>query len=79
MLLSQFFTYFHRKNAKTGLVKYKFFAEFGKIVCISVGLVVRDTTTQELSVRLKSYEDHDEKKLLQDFSNLLSKHFTINV
>ncbi|MGB0864778.1 MAG: ribonuclease H-like domain-containing protein [Saprospiraceae bacterium] len=51
------------------------FAEFGKIVCISVGFVVRDATTQKLSVRLKSYADHDEKKLLEEFSGVLNKHF----
>ena len=61
--------------AETYTEKAGIFAEFGKIVCISVGLVVRDTTTGELSVRLKSYEDHDEKKLLQDFSSTLNNHF----
>lgn len=52
------------------------FAEFGKIVCISVGIVVRDATTKALSVRLKSYADDDEKKLLADFSNLVDKYYS---
>jgi len=51
------------------------FAEFGKIVCISVGIVVRDAATQTLSVRLKSFADHDEKKLLVDFANLISNYY----
>ncbi len=51
------------------------FAEFGKIVCISVGIVVRDTETQTLNVRLKSFADHDEKKLLQDFADLITNYY----
>lgn len=51
------------------------FAEFGKIVCISVGIVVRDPASQELKVRLKSFASDDEKKLLQDFSELVSQYY----
>lgn len=51
------------------------FAEFGKIVCISVGIVVRDTETQMLQVRLKSFADNDERALLQDFSNLVNNYY----
>ena len=51
------------------------FAEFGKIVCISVGIVVRDSETQTLHVRLKSFADHDEKKLLQDYSELIKNYY----
>lgn len=50
------------------------FAEFGKICCISVGLISTNKEG-EMQVRIKSYADHDEKKLLQDFSKLLSSHF----
>lgn len=51
------------------------FAEFGKIVCISVGIVVKNHETQSLGLRLKSFADDDEKKLLQDFSDLLSNYY----
>lgn len=50
------------------------FAEFGKIICISVGIVVRDKN-KKLSVRLNSYASDDEKKLLQDFSSLVTQHY----
>jgi len=51
------------------------FAEFGKIVCISVGIVVRKPDTQQLMVRLKSFASDDEKKLLQDFANLVEQYY----
>lgn len=51
------------------------YAEFGKIVCISVGIVVREVG-QPLKLRVKSYADEDEKILLQGFSKLLDKHYT---
>ncbi len=45
------------------------FAEFGKIVCISVGLVKEDSSSR--SIRLKSYYHDDEETLLLDFRKLL--------
>ena len=51
------------------------YAEFGKIVCISVGFVRRDKTSGKLSVRLKSFADDDEKALLTDFCELLRQHY----
>ncbi|MCB0641103.1 MAG: 3'-5' exonuclease [Phaeodactylibacter sp.] len=50
------------------------FAEFGKIICISVGIVVRDKNEQ-LSVRLKSFASKDEKELLQDFVTLIDQYY----
>lgn len=50
------------------------YAEFGKIVCISVG-VFRKDNNGELNFHLKSYYDHDEKKLLAGFSDLIEKHY----
>lgn len=38
-------------------------AEFGKIVCISAGYLVKDNGKRNL--RVKSFYDHDEKQLLQ--------------
>ena len=51
------------------------YAEFGKIVCISVGTIYyRDG---EMKLRAKSYADDDEKKLLQDF-NWMLENFGMN-
>ncbi len=52
------------------------FAEFGKIVCISAGIF--QEVNQELTFRIKSFAGHDEKKLLQDFSDTLNQSFTRN-
>lgn len=49
------------------------FAEFGKIVCISVGFVKKQKKEKQL--RLKSFYGDDEKTLLSDFCNLLTSHF----
>jgi 3'-5' exonuclease len=51
------------------------YAEFGRIVCISVGIFARDKATGELSVRLKSYASTDEAEILRGFCELLNKHF----
>lgn len=50
------------------------FAEFGKIVCISCGLVQDKMTGKQ--IRLNSYYGDDEKQLLQDFAELLNSHFS---
>ena len=46
------------------------YAEFGRIVCISVGFV------KDEEVRLKSFFGDDEKALLSDFGNLLETYFS---
>ncbi len=51
------------------------FAEFGKIVCISVGIMVFDKDTKSYNLRLKSFADDDEKKLLEDFSKLVEQYY----
>src|SRR5476651_1767222 len=43
-------------------------AEFGKIICISVGIFTRGKNT---GLRVKSYASHDEKELLEKFNGLL--------
>ncbi|MBS1503739.1 MAG: 3'-5' exonuclease [Bacteroidetes bacterium] len=43
-------------------------AEFGKIVCISVGIFTKGKNT---GLRIKSFASHDEKELLINFSDLL--------
>lgn len=49
------------------------YAEFGKIVCISVGFIKIENGVKKL--RLKSYFNHNEKDLLIDFFELLNKYF----
>ena len=48
------------------------YAEFGKIVCISVGFII--INGNERILREKSYAGHDEKALLEDFSVMLNKN-----
>jgi DNA polymerase elongation subunit (family B) len=48
------------------------YAEFGKIICISVGYLTKDKESKMYKLRLKSYYDHDEKKLLEEFSKVLN-------
>jgi DNA polymerase elongation subunit (family B) len=50
------------------------FAEFGKIVCISVG-VVRSNSLGEKTMTMKSYASHDEHKLLVEFGEMLTKSY----
>jgi len=49
------------------------YAEFGKIVCISVGFINLENGIKTL--RLKSFYNDDEKLLLVDFFELLNKHY----
>ena len=49
------------------------YAEFGKIVCVSVGFIVQ--LSGEKQIRLKSFSSKNEKKLLQDFIDLLNSHY----
>ncbi len=49
-------------------------AEFGKIVCISVGYFVLQGN--ERTFRVKSFYGDDEKLLLNNFKGLLEKHFS---
>ena len=46
------------------------YAEFGKIICISVGLI---KDKEPFSFRLKSFFGDDEKALLSEFSSMLNK------
>jgi DNA polymerase elongation subunit (family B) len=51
------------------------YSEFGKIICISVGLIKEKNP---YSFRLKSFYGDEEKKLLSDFSVMLSKFSKTN-
>lgn len=45
-------------------------AEFGKIICISVGIF---TGNIDIGLRIKSFASHDEKELLEGFAKLLNQ------
>ncbi len=47
------------------------YAEFGKIICISAGVIIQKNG--ERYYRVKSFHDNDEKKLLSDFNQMLEK------
>lgn len=49
------------------------FAEFGKIICISVGYVYYKE--QDKRFRIKSFYGDDEQQLLQEFADMLIKFF----
>lgn len=50
------------------------YAEFGKIVCIGLGFFFY--SEGQLQLRVKSIHNDDEKLILQEFSELLNKHYT---
>ena len=52
------------------------YAEFGKVICISLGLVVQKNG--ENQIRLKSIAGKDEKKLLKDFIDILNSYYNTN-
>lgn len=67
-------TYFRNEEQSAADVYQRagIYSEFGKIVCISVGTVYQKKG--ENRFRVKSYADHDEKKLLYDFVNMLNNY-----
>ena len=67
---SQFF----RKEDQSAADVYQragIYAEFGKIVCISVGIISKKNG--DFSLRLKSYFSDNEKELLGEFNSMLDK------
>jgi DNA polymerase elongation subunit (family B) len=48
------------------------YAEFGKVVCVSVGMLY-DTESGELGLKTKSYCGDDEKTVLLEFKGMLEK------
>jgi 3'-5' exonuclease len=48
------------------------YAEFGKVVCVSVGMLY-DTESGELGLKTKSYCGDDEKTVLLEFKSMLEK------
>ena len=69
-------THYQRKEEFTAEQFYDragIWAEFGKIICISVGYFVDVDTKKQL--RVTSFFGDDEHKLLTEFKVLLDKHF----
>ncbi len=66
---------FFRKDDETAEDAYEragIYAEFGKIICISVGFIY--LKEQIKYFRIKSFFGHDERLLLIDFKNLLEEY-----
>ena len=69
-------TQYQRKDETTAEEFYEragIWAEFGKIICISVGFFSQFDT--ERLFRVKSFYGDNEEKLLVEFKELLDKHF----
>ncbi len=63
------FRYQQAESYETQYQKAGIYAEFAKVICISVGFF------NDKTFRIKSFFGSDEKQLLQEFSALLSEHF----
>lgn len=69
-------TKYQRKEEFTAEEFYEragIWAEFGKIICISVGYF--NTINKKRQLRIRSFYGNDESKILTDFKNLLDAHF----
>ncbi|MGK0411958.1 MAG: hypothetical protein ACJA1B_000146 [Polaribacter sp.] len=70
-------TEYQRKDEFTAEAFYDragIWAEFGKIICISVGYFVNAEANKQL--RITSFFGDDEHKILSDFKVILDKHFS---
>jgi len=63
------------QNAADVYERAGIYAEFGKIICISAGVIIQKNG--ERFYRVKSFHDPEEKKLLASFNEMLEK-FTSN-
>lgn len=71
--------YIQQRESQTAEEVYKksgIYSEFGKVICISTGIVHRKNHTNKL--RIKSFYGHDERELLLSFSEMLNRHFHQN-
>lgn len=60
--------------AKSYVDKAGIFAEFAKVVCITVGYL-SNKKNEEPSLKIKTFAYHDEAELLTEFCELLDRHF----
>ena len=51
------------------------YAEFGRIICISVGFFTKDEEGK-YNFRVKSFSGHDEKEVLSEFNDLLDNYYS---
>lgn len=51
------------------------YAEFAKIICISIGYFKNEKETNQRTLRIKSFFGDNEKTLLEEFTHLLNKNF----
>ncbi len=63
------FRYQQSEGPEAQYQKAGIYAEFSKVICISVGFFNEET------FRIKSFFGHDERQLLQEFAILLNTHF----
>jgi DNA polymerase elongation subunit (family B) len=69
-----------KRLAENETIEHQFFntagiyAEFGKVICISMGFLKRDGDTKTL--RIRSFASHNESELLSEFADLLNKHYS---
>ena len=61
------------ENAEGVYPKAGIYAEFGKVICISVGFVLQKDG--EKQIRIKSFSSDSETKLLHEFADLLNSHY----
>lgn len=61
------------RSAEEAYERAGIYAEFGKVICISVGYLVR--SKGKLVLRVKSFANEDETRILNDFSQLLKTRF----
>lgn len=71
---SAFFREAEEKTAEELYERAGIYAEFGKIVVISVGYFSQ--VEPDLRLRITAFSDHNEKKLLEDFAELMNTHFS---
>lgn len=62
-------------NASLVYDRAAIYAEFGKIVCIGLGIF--HLVDNEVHLKVKSISGHDEKAILLEFADLLNKHFNV--
>ena len=70
---SQYLQKREEKTPEEVFEKAGIFAEFGKVVCVSVGFIKVENNEPQL--RLNSYYGHDEAKLLGEFGELLNRYY----
>jgi 3'-5' exonuclease len=68
---------FLSKDGKTPNELYEragIYAEFGKVICISIGVIIK-SKEEPLKIRIKSIAGDSEKDILAEFIDLLNKHY----